>query len=147
MSCTNKILISIWPRTRKCSQFLQVGKAVTFDSPWSRVGHTLLSLFMFWLVKIGSVGKFMQHLKTCLLIAKVDRVLCHLAMFLTVFFHWMFKMKYSSFQDYSVVPVRFVYWVFGWEMRRLSKSLEIRFQMASCSPCLMWLLTHRRWLL
>ena len=27
--------------------------------------------------------------------AEADRVLCQLVMFLTVFFHWMYKMKYS----------------------------------------------------
>ena len=32
----------------------------------------------------------MQHLET-----EADRVLCQIAMFLTVFFHWMYKMKYS----------------------------------------------------
>ena len=39
-------------------------------SPWSRVGHALRPLFMLWLVKIwqlSSCGKFMQHLKSCLL--------------------------------------------------------------------------------
>ena len=38
----------------------------------------------------------MQHLENNLLIAKRDRVLCHLVMFLTVFFHWMYKMKYNK---------------------------------------------------
>ena len=33
----------------------------------------------------------MHHLETCLLIAEADRVLCHLVMFLTIFFHWMYK--------------------------------------------------------
>ena len=48
-------------------------------------------------------------------------------------------MKYSCYQDSSVIYGWFVYWVSGWEMRRLSKSSEIRFQMASFSfsPCLM----------
>ena len=50
----------------------------------------------------------MQHLETCFLIAEVDLVLCHLVMFLTVFFHWMYKMKYSCFQDFSVIHV----WLF-----------------------------------
>ena len=45
----------------------------------------------------------MQHLETCLLIAKADRVLCLFVMFLTVFFYWMYKMKYSCYQDSSVV--------------------------------------------
>ena len=55
----------------------------------------------------------MQHPESCLLIAEADRVLCHLVMFLTVFFDWMYKMKYSCFQDSSVIHVWFVYWVFG----------------------------------
>ena len=50
----------------------------------------------------------MQHLETCLLTAEVDRVLCHLVMFLSVFFHWMYKMKYTCFQDSSVIRVWFV---------------------------------------
>ena len=56
-----------------------------------------------------------------------------------VFFHWVFKMKYSCFQDSSVIYGWFAYWVSGWEMRCLSKSSEIRFQVASFSfsPCLM----------
>ena len=64
------------------------------------------------------------------LTAEADRVLCQLVMFLTAFFHWMNKMKYSCDQKSSVSQGWFVYWVFGWEMRRLSKS-EIRFRMNS----------------
>ena len=41
-------------------------------------------------------------------------------------------MKYSCYQESSVIHGWFVYWVFGWEMRRLSKS-EIRFRLASFS--------------
>ena len=66
----------MWPQTEKFSQFLQVGKAVTFDSPWSRVVHDLCHLFMLWLVKIWQVSswrKFIEHLETCLLIAEVDK--------------------------------------------------------------------------
>ena len=55
----------------------------------------------------------MQHLETCLLIAEVDRVFCHFVMLLTAYFHWMYKMKYSYFQDSSVIHVWFLYWVFG----------------------------------
>ena len=40
---------------------------------------------------------------------------------LTVFFLWMYKMKYRCYQESSVIHGLFVYWVFGWEMRRLSK--------------------------
>ena len=68
-------------------------------SPWSRVGHTLLPIFMLWLVKISqmsSCGKFIQHLESCLL-------LCQLVLYLTVFFHWMYKMKFSCYQESSVI--------------------------------------------
>ena len=61
----------------------------------SRVDHALSPLFVFWLVKIWQVssrGKFLQRLETCSLIAEADRVLCHLVMFWTVFFHLMYKM-------------------------------------------------------
>ena len=51
---------------------------------------------------------------------------------LTVFFQWMYKMKYSCYQESSFIHGWFVHWFFGWEMRRLSKS-ELRFWMASFS--------------
>ena len=79
----------------------------------------------------------MQHLETCLLIAEADRVVCQ------VFFHLLYKMKYSCYQDCSVIHGWFVYCAFCWQMHRLSKSLEIQFRMASFSkmslltcPCL-----------
>ena len=55
----------------------------------------------------------MQYLETCLLIAGADRVLCRLMMFFIVFSHWLYKMKYSCYQDSSVIHDWFVYWVFG----------------------------------
>ena len=45
----------------------------------------------------------MPHLETCLLIAVADRVFCHLVVFLTSFFHWMYKMKYSHYLDSSLI--------------------------------------------
>ena len=52
-------------------------------------------------------------------------------------------MKYSCYQDRSVIRGWFVYCAFCWQMHCLSKSLEIRFRMASFSkmslltcPCL-----------
>ena len=75
--------------------------------------------------------------------AEGDRDLCHLVMFLTVFFFWMYKMKYSCYPDSSIIHGWIVYCAFGWEMHRMAKSLEIRFRMASFSklslftcPCL-----------
>ena len=54
-------------------------------------------------------------------------------MFLTVFFYWMYEMKYSCYQDSSVIHDWFVYRAFGWEIHCLSNSLEMRFRMASFS--------------
>ena len=90
-----------------------------------RFGHALLPIFILWLVKIwqlSSCRKFIQHLESCLL-------LCQLIMYLTVFFHCMYKMKFSCYQESSVLHG---YLVFGWEIRLLSKS-EILFRMASFS--------------
>ena len=114
-SHTIKILISNWPRTRKLSQFFKNTGGEDLFLSWSRVGHALRPIFMLWLVKIWQVS-------SC---AEAYRVLCQLVMFLTVFFHGMYKMKYSCYQESPVIHGWFVYWVFGWEMRRLSKS-EIR---------------------
>ena len=66
------------------------------------------------------------------LTATADGVLCQLRMCLTVFFHGMYKINFSCYQESSVIHCLFVYWNFGWEIRRSSKS-EIRFQMASFS--------------
>ena len=54
----------------------------------------------------------MQHLRlACSLIAEADRVLSHLVMFLPVFLHWIYKMKYSSYQHSFVILGWLVYWV------------------------------------
>ena len=55
----------------------------------------------------------MQHLETCFtLTAEPDRVLCQLVMFLTFFFHWMYKMKYSYYQvGYSWLVCSLVFWL------------------------------------
>ena len=42
---------------------------------------------------------------------------------LNCLFNWMYKMKYSCHQDSSVIHCWFIYWVFGWEMRHLLKSV------------------------
>ena len=67
---TIKILISNWPRTRKCGQLFKNTGGEDLFLPWSRVGHSLRPIFVLWLVKIwqvSSCGKFMQHLESCLL--------------------------------------------------------------------------------
>ena len=126
---TIKILISNWLRKRKFSQFfLKVQAEKTF----SYHGHALVALYFQFLYSDWSKFDRWVHAKKLCSILKIVyfdswswRVLCQLVMFLTVFFFWMYKMKYSCYQESSVIHGWFVYWVFGWEMRRLSKS-EIR---------------------
>ena len=139
MCRTTKILISNWPWKLRFSQFLQAGKTcqlpltfLTKVTRWSRSTSNFYAL-----IGQNLTGEFMRKIYAAswilfTLTAEADRVLCQLVMFLTVFFFWMYKMKYSCYQESSVIHGWFVYWVFGWEMRRLSKS-EIRFRLASFS--------------
>ena len=105
---------------------------LTIVTRWSR------STFNFYaLIGQNLTGEFMRKIYTAswnlfTLTAETNRVLCQLVMFLTVFFHWMGKMKYSCYQESPVVHDIHLNWIFGWEMRRFSKS-EIRFRMASFS--------------
>ena len=136
MCRTIKILISNWPRKLKFSQFLQAGKTcqllltfLTKVTRWSRSTSNFYTL-----IGQNLTGEFMQKIYAAswilfTLTAEADRVLCQLVMFLTVFLHWMQKMKYSCYQQSSVIHGWLVYWIFGWEMRCLSKS-EIWFRMA-----------------
>ena len=96
---------------------------------------TFLAMFTRWsrstsnfyaLIGQNLTGEFMRKIYAAswiffTLTAESDRVLCQLVMFLTVFFFWMYKMKYSCYQECAVIHGWFVYWVFGWETRRVSK--------------------------
>ena len=118
---TVKILISNWPRTRKFSHFFKNKGGEDLFLPCSRSTSNFCTL-----IGQNLTGEFMRKIyaaswKLFTLTSKADRVLCRLVMFLTVFFHWMYKMKYSCYQESSVIHGWFVYWVFGWEMRRLLK--------------------------
>ena len=94
---------------------------LTMVTRWSRSTSNFYAL-----IGQNLTGEFMRKIYAAswilfTLTAEADRVLCQLVMFLTVFFHWMYKMKYSCYQESSVIHGWFVYWVFGWEMRRLLK--------------------------
>ena len=120
-----KILISNWPRTRKFSQFFKKYRRgrpfLTMVTRWSRSTSNFYAL-----IGQNLTGELMRKIYAAPWIlftwtAEADRVLCQLVIFLTVFFHWMYKMKYTCYQESSVNHGWFVYWVFGWEMPRLSK--------------------------
>ena len=59
----------------------------------------------------GFMWKIYAACETFFPIAEADRVLCHLVMFLPVFLHWIYKMKYSSYQHSFVILGWLVYWV------------------------------------
>ena len=136
------ILISNWSRTRKFSQSFkntsreakrQLFIFLTIVTRWSR-SMTVPFLCCDW----SKFDRwFMQKIYTAswnlfTLTAEADWVFCHLEMIFTVFFHWMHKMKYSCYQQSSVIHGWFFCWIFGWEMRRLFGWHRFRF-----SPCWM----------
>ena len=124
---TTKILISNWPRTRK---FTQRRPFLTTVMGWSRSTSNVYAL-----IGQNVTGEFMRKIYAAswnlfTLTAEAERVLCQLVMFLTVFFHCMYKMKYSCYQELSVVRDWFVYWVFGWLIAKIAAS--------EASPAVAW---------
>ena len=105
---------------------------------------------MFWLVKIWQVMRKIYAASGNLLTDSWSwqsfvREFCVILWCFKLSFSTclVYKMKYSCYQDCSVIHGWFVYCPFCWQMHRLSKSLEIRFRMASFSkmslltcPCL-----------
>ena len=82
---------------------------LTIVKRWSRFTSNFYTL-----IGQNLTGEFMQKIYavSCnlfTLTAEADRVLCQLVMFLTVFLHWMYKMKYSCYQQSSVIHGWFVY--------------------------------------
>ena len=76
---------------------------LTIVTHWSRS-----TVNFYALIGQNLTGEFMRKIYTAswnlfTLTAETDRVLCQLVMFLTVFFHWMGKMKYSCYQESSVI--------------------------------------------
>ena len=84
------------------------GSTVAFD--FSHHGHALVTLYIQFLYSDWSKFDRWVHAEIYAaswnlftLTAETDRVLCQLVMFLTVFFHWMYKMKFSCYQESSVI--------------------------------------------
>ena len=143
-----KILISIWPRTRKFNRLLHAGKAIAFDFSHRQA---LITLYVqFWCSDWSKFDRWV-HVENLCSVWKLAYWLLKLTEFCVIlwcfklsFSTWyQYKMKYSCYQDCSVIHGWFVYCAFCWQMHRLSKSLEIRFRMTSFSkmslltcPCL-----------
>ena len=133
MSRTIKLLISNWPRTREFSQLLQTGKLLlTFLTMVTRWSRSTSNFYV--LISQKLTGEFMRKIYAaswnlftdswnwrsfvykrceafnCLFLLDAQNEIQMLARFLS--YSWLVCLL-----------------VFGWEMRRLSKSSEIRFRM------------------
>ena len=87
---------------------------LTFLTVVARWSHSTSNFYA--LLGQNLTGEFMRKINASswnlfTLTAEADRVLCQPVMFSAVFFHWMYKMKYSSYQESSVIHGWFVYWV------------------------------------
>ena len=76
---------------------------LTMVTLWSRI----TSIF-FTLIGQNLTGELMRKIyapswNLFTLTAEADRVSCPLVLFLTVFFHWVYKMKFSCYQESSVI--------------------------------------------
>ena len=90
------------------SQLLQAaGNTVAFD--FAHHGHALVMLSTQFLCSDWSKFDRWVYAASWILFtlftltAEADRILSQLVMILTVFFHWMYKMKFSCYQKSSVI--------------------------------------------
>ena len=90
-------LLRFWFQTDLGAKIHPVQAGQTF----SYHGHALVTLYVQFLYSdCSKFNRWVHAEKLCsILKAEADRVLCQLVMFLTVFFHWMYKMKYSCYQE------------------------------------------------
>ena len=104
---TIKILISIWPRTRKVSQLLQ-----TVGSDFSHHGHALVTLYVQFLCSDWSIFDWWVHAEDLWrfilfnLTAEEDRVLCQLV-FVFCFFNCLFPQDVQN-------EIQLLSWVFSY---------------------------------
>ena len=95
----NPALLRFWFKTdlgrKNSASYLTIQAVKTF----SYHGHALVTLYVQFLCSDWSKFDrwvYAENLCSILtLTAEADRVLCQRVIFLTAFFHWMYKMKYS----------------------------------------------------
>ena len=117
------------------ASYYRQGSTVAFD--FSHHGHAFVTLYVQFLCLIGQnlIGEFMRKIYASwnlfTLTAEADRVLCQLVMFLTVFFYWMYKMKFSCYQESSSCYSWLVCLMGFWLRNTSLVKPEIRLRMAS----------------
>ena len=105
---TTEVLISNWPRPENSASYYRQGRQLPLTllimvTRWSRFTSNFYAL-----IGQNLTVEFMRKIYAAswilfTLTAEADRVLCELVMFLTVFFHWMYKMRFSCYQESSVI--------------------------------------------
>ena len=108
MLCLRAANFKFWFQTDSDakSKLLQAGKTLTFLTMvtlWSRSTSNFYAL-----IGQNLAGEFMRKIYTASwnlfsLTAEADKVLFQRVMLLTVFFFWMYKMKFSYYQESSVI--------------------------------------------
>ena len=148
MSCAFNILISNWSRTRKFNRLLHAAKAIAFD--FSHNSHALITLYVQFSSSDWSnlTGELMRKIYAASGNLLADSWSWQGCLSSCDVFNCLFLIDVPSEVElltrlFCVIHGWFVYRAFGWEMHRLSKSLEIRFRRASFSkmslltcPCL-----------
>ena len=146
------ISISNWPRRENsaCYFKIQAGKTIVFytgvfsvvtqrSSPtrkrdafhFSHHSHALVTLYVqFLCCDWSKFDRWVHAENLCSILKlvyfwqlKLTEFCVNLWCFFYVFLHWMYKMKYSCYQESSVILGWFVYWVFGWKMQHLETCL------------------------
>ena len=104
---------------------------------------------LYALIGQNLTGEFMRKIYTAIwnlftLATETDRVLCHLVMFLTVFFHWLYKNEMcDSRKDPYPPPATDGQWKFLGGMQPIN--YKCVHWLIYCDHEPLWLLTHWRW--
>ena len=141
----NPALLRFWFKTdlgrKNSASYLTIQAVKTFFTMVTRWSFSTSNFYA--LIGPNLTGEFMGKIYAAswnllTLTAKADRVLCQLGIFLTAFFHWMYKMKYSCYQESSLIRGWFVYWVLleKWVACQ-SRESDFGWHRYCFSPCLM----------
>ena len=110
---------------------------LTMITRWSRSSSDFYAV-----IGQNLTGEFMRKIYASswilfTLTAEADRVLCQLVMFLIVFFHWMYKMKFSCYQEFLIFMASLSIWFLVEKyvtcQSRISDSGWHRFRFSPCS--------------
>ena len=149
MSCISAAQLKFWFQTdlgrENSASCYRQGRQLlltflTMVTRWSRSTSNFYAL-----IGQNLTGEFMRKIYAAswnlfTLTAEADRVLCQHVMFLTVFSHWMYKMKYSCYQESSVtvfIAGLFIGFLVAKCVACQSRKSDFGWHRFRFSPCLM----------